>query len=204
VRAPRTTSASASIRSSSALCSTSSSCHRPYGGRGPTGSGVTGARLRPAIEARKKLGYGCADERVVGRHDRLRAGRGGLVVASIPEVPGAHSQGRTREEARANVIDALGDPGAALRKAPAAARGHRQRAARACHRRVKRRDVERHLRAHGARLLREGGNHSFSFWGFDAERSTAARVTARSTSGSRARFAPTSASHRPPVPLSAG
>jgi mRNA interferase HicA len=36
---------------------------------------------------------------------------------------------------------------------------------------VKRRDLERHLRAQGARLLREGGNHSF--WGFDAERSTA-------------------------------
>jgi predicted RNA binding protein YcfA (HicA-like mRNA interferase family) len=36
---------------------------------------------------------------------------------------------------------------------------------------VKRRDLERHLRAHGARLLREGGNHSF--WGLDAERSTA-------------------------------
>ena len=31
----------------------------------------------------------------------------GWVVASIPEVRGAHSQGRTREEARANVIDAL-------------------------------------------------------------------------------------------------
>jgi hypothetical protein len=29
------------------------------------------------------------------------------VVASIPEVPGAHSQGQTRGEARANVIDAL-------------------------------------------------------------------------------------------------
>ncbi len=29
------------------------------------------------------------------------------MVASIPEVPAAHSQGRTREEARANVIDAL-------------------------------------------------------------------------------------------------
>jgi predicted RNase H-like HicB family nuclease len=29
------------------------------------------------------------------------------VVASVPEVPGAHSQGRTREEARENVIDAL-------------------------------------------------------------------------------------------------
>ena len=36
---------------------------------------------------------------------------------------------------------------------------------------MKRRDLERHLRTHGARLLREGGNHSF--WGFDAERSTA-------------------------------
>jgi mRNA interferase HicA len=36
---------------------------------------------------------------------------------------------------------------------------------------VKRRDLERHLREQGARLLREGGNHSF--WGFDAERSTA-------------------------------
>ena len=43
------------------------------------------------------------------------------VIASIPEVPGTHSQGRTREEARANVIDALrlmlrpepGDPPAA-------------------------------------------------------------------------------------------
>lgn len=34
-------------------------------------------------------------------------GEEGWVIASIPEVPGAHSQGRTREEARANVIDAL-------------------------------------------------------------------------------------------------
>ena len=29
------------------------------------------------------------------------------IVASVPEVPGAHSQGRTREEARENVIEAL-------------------------------------------------------------------------------------------------
>jgi predicted RNase H-like HicB family nuclease len=29
------------------------------------------------------------------------------IVASIPQVPGTHSQGRTRQEARANVIDAL-------------------------------------------------------------------------------------------------
>ena len=34
-------------------------------------------------------------------------GDDGWVVASIPEVPGTHSQGKTREEARANVIDAL-------------------------------------------------------------------------------------------------
>ena len=34
-------------------------------------------------------------------------GEGGWIVASIPEVPGANSQGKTREEARENVIDAL-------------------------------------------------------------------------------------------------
>ena len=34
-------------------------------------------------------------------------GEDGWIVASIPEVAGAHSQGRTRDEARANVIDAL-------------------------------------------------------------------------------------------------
>ncbi len=31
----------------------------------------------------------------------------GWILATIPEVPGAISQGRTREEACANVIDAL-------------------------------------------------------------------------------------------------
>lgn len=34
-------------------------------------------------------------------------GETGWIVASVPEVPGAHSQGRTRDEARENVIDAL-------------------------------------------------------------------------------------------------
>lgn len=34
-------------------------------------------------------------------------GEEGWIVASIPEVPGVFSQGRTREEARANVIEAL-------------------------------------------------------------------------------------------------
>lgn len=46
---------------------------------------------------------------------------GGWIVARVLEVPGALSQGRTREEARENVIDALRlmlatddhDPGAA-------------------------------------------------------------------------------------------
>lgn len=34
-------------------------------------------------------------------------GEDGWIVASIPEVSGVHSQGHTREEARANVIEAL-------------------------------------------------------------------------------------------------
>lgn len=34
-------------------------------------------------------------------------GEDGWIVVSIPEVPGVFSQGRTREEARENVIDAL-------------------------------------------------------------------------------------------------
>jgi predicted RNase H-like HicB family nuclease len=38
---------------------------------------------------------------------RYEEGEEGWIVASIPQVPGALSQGRTREEARANVLDAL-------------------------------------------------------------------------------------------------
>lgn len=34
-------------------------------------------------------------------------GEDGWIVASVPAVPGALSQGRTRAEARANVLDAL-------------------------------------------------------------------------------------------------
>jgi predicted RNase H-like HicB family nuclease len=34
-------------------------------------------------------------------------GEDGWILASIHEAAGVHSQGRTREEARANVIDAL-------------------------------------------------------------------------------------------------
>lgn len=36
---------------------------------------------------------------------------------------------------------------------------------------MKRRQLERHLRSHAAKLLREGGAHSY--WGFDSGRSTA-------------------------------
>jgi hypothetical protein len=36
---------------------------------------------------------------------------------------------------------------------------------------LKRRDLERHIARHGAKLIREGSNHSF--WGFDSERSAA-------------------------------
>lgn len=34
-------------------------------------------------------------------------GEDGWVIATIPEVPGVFSQGRTKDEARVNVIDAL-------------------------------------------------------------------------------------------------
>ena len=34
-------------------------------------------------------------------------GEDGWVIASIPQISGVFSQGRTRDEARANVIDAL-------------------------------------------------------------------------------------------------
>jgi predicted RNase H-like HicB family nuclease len=38
---------------------------------------------------------------------RVEQGDDGFIVASVPEVPGALSQGRAREEARASIIDAL-------------------------------------------------------------------------------------------------
>lgn len=36
-------------------------------------------------------------------------GEDGWIIASVPEVAGVHSQGKTREEARANVLDALNE-----------------------------------------------------------------------------------------------
>ena len=43
-------------------------------------------------------------------------GASGWWVATIPEVPGAFSQGKTREEARVNVLDALHELMAARRE----------------------------------------------------------------------------------------
>ncbi len=52
------------------------------------------------------------------------SGEDGWVIASIPEIKGVHSQGRTREEARTNVIDALR---LMLSPEPAAASDQRER-----------------------------------------------------------------------------
>lgn len=43
-------------------------------------------------------------------------GADGLWVATIPEFPGAFSQGKTKREARANVLDALSELMAARRE----------------------------------------------------------------------------------------
>ncbi len=44
-------------------------------------------------------------------------GENGWWIATIPEVPGAFSQGRTKEAARKNVLDALAELMAARREA---------------------------------------------------------------------------------------
>ena len=49
----------------------------------------------------------CVDERLQLTIAYEEPDEDGWVVASVLEVPGALSQGRTRDEARANVIDAL-------------------------------------------------------------------------------------------------
>lgn len=45
-------------------------------------------------------------------HVRFTDAGDGWITAQIVEVPAATSQGRTREEARANVLDALREPAA--------------------------------------------------------------------------------------------
>ncbi len=61
----------------------------------------------------RRLRQAAAWDTVVGVSETLQLtivyedAEDGWIVASIPEVPGAHSQGRSRSEARENVIDAL-------------------------------------------------------------------------------------------------
>lgn len=50
-------------------------------------------------------------------------GQNGWWIATIPEVPGAFSQGRTKEEARANVLDAMAELMAARRELSLQERG---------------------------------------------------------------------------------
>src|SRR6266487_4395927 len=88
---------------------------RPRAQREP---GTDGARRRPVVAFNRALGLAAEDAgrrsaTVFVMSESLRVtivyeqGDEGRIVASIPEVPGANSQGRTREEARANVIEAL-------------------------------------------------------------------------------------------------
>ncbi len=50
-------------------------------------------------------------------------GQDGWWIATIPEVPGAFSQARTKEEARANVLDAMAELMAARRELALRERG---------------------------------------------------------------------------------
>jgi predicted RNase H-like HicB family nuclease len=64
-------------------------------------------RTRAPVAFGDQTGYRVEHERDTALDDRLRGWRRRLDLASIPEVPGAHSQGHSRDEARENVIDAL-------------------------------------------------------------------------------------------------
>jgi predicted RNase H-like HicB family nuclease len=68
------------------------------------------SRVARALEARwgwPARAIRFVNGRVVALHHRLRDGGAGWIMARVVEVPGALSQGRTREEAHANVLDAL-------------------------------------------------------------------------------------------------
>ena len=132
-------------------------------------------------------------------------GGDGWIVASIPEVPGAHSQGHTRQEPRENVIErctassSCASASTRSQSPPATA----SRSSRPSRREVP--DLQRHLREHGARPLREGSRQSYG--GFTPRSPRPSRATARSGGGWRARSASSSASpatgprESPPCPL---
>ena len=68
---------------------------------------LDGARLHEGSDAWQAPGRTVRDERAASIDDRLRGWRRRVDRGVRPGVPGALSQGRTRAEARENVIDAL-------------------------------------------------------------------------------------------------
>ena len=83
----------------------------------------------------------------------------GWIVARVLEVPGAISQGRTREEARDNVLDALRTVLTPDEELAGETSGSDREHMRFVPAGVKRRDLERHLRAHGCREI-GGSKHA--------------------------------------------
>ena len=80
----------------------------PDNDRGRRGGGSTPARRVQSCGMRPSLGHNAIVVNDALRFTiRYSDGGEGWVMAQVEEVPGALSQGRTREEARQNVIDAL-------------------------------------------------------------------------------------------------
>lgn len=83
-------------------------------------------------------------------------------IAFVEELPGANTQGRSLEEARGNLSEAMTmvlDANRALsEQSPGRRRGHSGDPDPA--RGMKRIDLMRHLEQHGCELLREGSNHT--------------------------------------------
>jgi len=74
------------------------------GGGGATGlgRGAGGGRDGGGEESQMQAEYGSGVSESLQLTIVFEQGDDGLIVASVPEVPGALSQGRTREEAREN------------------------------------------------------------------------------------------------------
>ena len=82
---------------------------------------------------------------------------GELWAAWVEEIPEVSTQGKTLEEARENLKDALQMVLEANRELAEKTRTNAARRIRAC---LKRAQLGKHLRSHGCKLYREGGRHS--------------------------------------------
>ena len=90
------------------------SVDRTVSQRHKNGANVQGGRLRDRLPLpdswRSAMPAGTVVEVAISELELtvvFEEGEDGFVIASIPEIPGTHSQGRSREEARENVLDAL-------------------------------------------------------------------------------------------------